>query len=193
MFLARRLTALAIPVALLASVSGCSVLQSPADAPLTGIAACALGHTWQVDLDDLAAQVLTELQQDGVAVTAVVATGEQSLDWATNSEVVLTTDYVLTITTEPAAGQVLTIVETHSGTATGAVYINGEVAIPRKWDGTGVSIETVADNNGTPVEEITITIPATSFDDAVGLELTCNGGELTIHPRGSALTQKWSS
>jgi hypothetical protein len=193
MFFRHRLIAVALPVALVTGLSGCSVLQSPADAPLTGIAACALGHTWKADLDDLAAQVLTELQNDGVAVTAVVATGEQSLEWGTNSQVVLTTDYVLTITTTPATGQVLTIVETHSGTATGAAYINGEVAIPRTWDGTGVSIETVADNNGAPVEEITISIPATTFDDAVGLELTCNGGELTIHPRGSSITQKWSS
>jgi hypothetical protein len=180
MFFRHRFIAVALPVALVTGLSGCSVLQSPADAPLTGLAACALGHTWQADLDDLAAQVLTELQNDGIAVTA-------------NSQVVLTTDYVLTITTTPATGQVLTIVETHSGTATGAAYINGEVAIPRTWDGTSVSVETVADNNGTPVDEITISIPATSFDDAVGLELTCNGGEMTIHPRGGSITQKWSS
>ncbi len=193
MFFRHRLITVALPVALVTGLSGCSVLQSPGDAPLTGIAACALGHTWKADLDDLAAQVRAELQESGVPVTAVEATGQQSLEWATDSQVVLTTDYVLTVTTAPAADQVLTIVETHAGTATGAAYINGEVAIPRKWDGTGVSTETVADNNGTAVEEITISIPATSFDDAVGLELTCNGGELTIHPRGSSITQKWSS
>jgi hypothetical protein len=188
MFFARRYSAAALAVALAGGLTGCSVLESSTDAPLTGIAACALGHTWQADLDDLAAQVLTQLQDAGVA-----ATGSQSLEWGTDSHVALTEDYVLTITTAPASGQVLTIVETHSGTATGAAYINGEVAIPRKWDGTSVSVETVADNNGAPVEEITISIPATSFDDAVGLELTCNGGEMTIHPRGSSITQKWSS
>ena len=34
--------------------------------------------------------------------------------------------------------------------------------------GTGVTIDTVADNNGTVVEDLPFAVPQTSFDDAVG-------------------------
>ena len=185
-------TVVAVTAAIALSLSGCSLLETPGEEPLTGLAACALGHSWQADLTDIAAQVLVILQEDGVPVTAVTAEGIQSLDWTLNSRVTLVTDYVVTVTITPAADQVLTIVETHSGTSTGAAFINGEVAIPRTWDGSGVTIDTIADNNGVPVEEITVEIPATSFDDAVGLELTCSGSEMTVHPRGSQVIQKWS-
>lgn len=190
---ARRGTALFLAVGFSTGLAGCSVLDAGgSEAPLSGIAACALGHTWTTDLADAAEKVSEVLLADQVPVTAVAAEGTQTLEWSQNQQVVLTSDFTLTITTAPAADQVLTIVETHSGTATGAAYINGEVAIPRKWDGTGVNIDTVAENNGTVLEELPFIIPQTSFDDAVGLELTCDGSTLTIHPRGQQVTQVWT-
>lgn len=193
MFHRQRAAAVALPVTLLFALSGCSLLTAPGPAPLTGTAACALGHTWTADLEDLSAQVLAQLQQSGVPATEVTATGELVLDWSVEGHVVLKNDYVLTIKATPAADQTLTVVQTHSGSATGAAYVNGEVAIPRKWDGSKVTVEAVADNNGTAVDPVPFGIPETSFDDAVGLELTCNGGELTTHPRGGKITQKWTS
>ena len=186
----RRASTLLLAVALLPSLSACSLLTtSEGQAPLTGIAMCALGHTWTTDLEDAAAQVKAALIAEQVPVTDVIATGTQTLEWSIEGRVVLTQDYAVTITTAPAADQVVTVVETHSGTATGAAYINGEVAIPRKWDGTGVNVDTVADNNGTILEDVPFAIPNTSFDDSVGLEITCEAQTLTIHPRGSDLTQ----
>jgi len=175
------------------ALTGCSLVTPPAAAPLTGVAACALGHTWKADLDDVSAQVLALLKQNGVPVTEVTATGSLTLDWSIEGRVALANDYVLTVKTAPAADQVLTVVQTHSGTATGAAYINGEVAIPRKWDDASVSIDAVADNNGAAVDDYGFTIPDTTFDDSVGLELTCAPGELTTHPRGTKITQKWTS
>lgn len=193
MFGNKRATAVALPAVLLFALSGCSLLTAPGPAPLTGTAACALGHTWKADLEDLSAQVLTILKQSGVPATEVTADGTLSLDWSVEGHVKLTEDYVLTIKTAPAADQVLTVVQTHSGAATGAAYVNGEVAIPRNWDTSAASVEVVADNNGTAVDDIGFTIPETTFDDSVGLELTCGSGALTTHPRGTGITQKWTS
>jgi hypothetical protein len=188
----RRASALALVALALPLLSGCSLLSSTADEqPLTGVALCALGNTWTIDLEDVAVQVQEALTADQIPVTAVTATGSQTLDWSLESQVLLTPDYTLTITTAPAADQVLTIKQTHSGTATGAVYINGAVAIPRKWDGTAVNITTVADNNGTTVEDLPFPVPQTSIDDSVGLEITCDADTLTVHPRGSSITQIW--
>ncbi|MDO7882371.1 hypothetical protein [Antiquaquibacter soli] len=188
----RRLAILAGSSALVLALSGCSLLESGSKEPLTGIAACALGHTWQLDFEDLSAKVLAELQKEGVPATAVTAAGTQTLEWDEQGRVVLTSDFDVTVTAAPAADQTITIVEHHDGTATGAAYINGEVAIPRKWDGTGQNIETTGDNNGTPLETIPWELPWVGIDDSVGLELTCDGESLTIHPRGERITQLWT-
>lgn len=189
---ARRGLAVLATALLVPALAGCSLIEPPnAEVELSGLAACALGHTWTTDLDDAAEKISAELTNDQIVVTSVVAEGTQTLEWSIEGHVVLTPDYTITITTAPAADQVITIVETHSGVATGAAYINGEVAIPRKWDNTGTHIDTVADNNGTILEELPFPIPTTTFDDGVGLELTCSGDTLSIHPRGAAITQIW--
>lgn len=192
---AQRFTALVIPAALIFTLGGCSLLTTGGDqAPLTGIAACALGHTWSLDTAALAEQVKTSLTKDGVAVQDVTVDGTQTMDWTVEGHVTLTSDYTMTITSVPAADQLLTVKTVHSGTTTGAAYINGEVAIPRKWNDGKFSIDVTADNTGTEVPrgEIPYAVPATDFDDSVGLELTCNGNELTTHPRGTTITQTWA-
>lgn len=190
---ARRVTSLALVAAVLPSLTGCAILgPDQEDAVLTGVAACALGHTWTADLTDAAAQVAESLTSDGVPVTSVLAEGSQTLEWDTRGHVTLSPDYTVTVTTSPAADQVLTLVETHSGQATGAAYINGDIAIPRKWDGAELSIDTVVQLNGEIVEEPPFDVPPTSFDDSVGLLLTCDGSTLTIQPRGDQIVQIWT-
>lgn len=189
----RRSAILAGSTAVVLALSGCALLDSEANSePLTGIAACALGHTWKLDFEDLAGKVAQELQRSGVPVTAVTAEGTQTLDWSLQGHVELTTDFDVIITATPAADQVITIVEHHEGTSTGAAYINGEVAIPRKWDGTGQNIDVSGDNNGTPLETIPWELPWVGIDDTVGLQLKCDGQTLTIHPRGEKITQVWT-
>lgn len=192
---ALRSTALVLPAALVFVLGGCSLLSTGGDQePLTGIAACALGHTWSLDTAALAEQVKTELTKDGVAVQDVTVDGTQILEWSVEGHVTLNTDYTLTVTSVPAADQLITVKSVHSGTTTGAAYINGEVAIPRKWNDGEFSIDISADNTGTELktDEIGYVVPATDFDDSVGLELTCNGDELTTHPRGTNITQTWA-
>lgn len=190
----RHAGALALTVVLVPTLAGCSVLglEEEKEQVLTGVAACALGHTWSLDLVDAAAQVTDVLTKDSIPVTSVVAEGTQTLEWSTQGRVVLTPDYTLTITTSPGADQVLTLVQTYSGEATGAAYINGDIAIPRKWDGTGVTVDTVVELNGAIVEELPFDVPPTSVDDSVGLLLTCSDSTLTIQPRGDQIVQTWT-
>lgn len=193
MFTARRATAIALPAVLLFSLGGCALVDPSGDGDvLTGTAACALGHTWELNIDDLAEQVKADLAGNGIAAETA-ASGSQTLEWSVEGHVDITSDYTITVTIA-GVEQVYTVEQKNSGTITGAAYINGEVAIPRKWDDADYTSETTADLSGTPVEvaDLSFTVPRTDFDDSVGLELTCNGKELTIHPRGSAITQTWT-
>jgi len=194
MFIARRTALFALPVLVVVGLSGCSLLQPQGTGvALTGSAACAQGHTWSLDTKDLAAQVLADLTKRKVAATKVDSSGTQTMDWATTGEMTITSNYTLTVTATPAAGQTLVATDVHSGTATGKAYVNSDVAIPRNWNAKSFSVATTFTLNDKAVPDpAPFTIATTDFDDTVGIELTCSGTTMTTHPRGSVITQKWT-
>lgn len=194
MFSTRRAGLIALPAVLLFGLSGCSLLDNSGTAePLSGVAACALGHTWTLDTADLAAQVLAELQKNHPEVTAATIDGTQTMTWNLDSTISLATDYSITVTANTATpDQPLTVVQTHEGESSGKSYINSDVGIPRNWKDT-----TELDTSVTPPlaadAALPFEIPRTDWDDSVGLELTCDAGVLTTHPRGAIVTQKWTT
>src|SRR5882757_2799555 len=143
MFTARRATIVALPALLAFALTGCSLLVAPdSDTTPTGIAACALGYTWNLDTKGLAPQVLTELQKRGVPATTVTAEGTQTLDWSIRGDVVVNSNYTLTVTASAAADQVTVATQTHKGKATAQAYIDAEVAIPRNWKNSTFKVDT---------------------------------------------------
>ena len=190
MFVSRK-AALALPAVLVLTLGGCALLEpAGTNVPLTGIAACALGHTWTQDFEGLKQQIIDSLGKNGIAATGVTFTGEQTMTWDEKSHMTLKGDYTIAVTTAEAEEKTLTVTEAHSGTASGAAYINGDVAIPRNWDNK-LGWDTTADLSGEALEAPPYGLPATTFDDAVGLILTCDGDTMTISPRGTKLTQTW--
>ena len=196
MLTARRAAIAALPALLVFGLTGCSLLVAKdADSTPTGVAACALGHTWELDTADLATQVLATLKRTVPTASDVKVDGTQSMAWDANGDIKITTDYTLTATVTPAADQVTTATQTHKGTASGKAYINAEVAIPRNWVDSDFTVTTKYVINGVEKAEKDpdpFVIEKTDFDDSVGVELTCDGTKLTTHPRGTQLTQTWS-
>ena len=192
MFTTQRVRIVALGAGLMLGLGGCALLEpAGSDEPLTAIESCALGNTWSLDVADLATQVQAEQGTQG-RNTEVVGDGSQTLAWDLNGDVELTSDYTLKATWTPAEGQVNVVTETHSGTSTGVAYISGEVAIPRDWDGSGLTVSSTATLNDAPLDPPPFALGVADIDDSVGLELTCDGTTMTIHPRGGVYTQKWT-
>lgn len=186
----RRTAVIAGALALVVGLSGCSLLEAGGgEEPLSGVAACALGHTWQLDTADMATKVKDDLQKDGLA-SEVTIDGTQTLDWNLQGHVVMTSDFLMTIVVPVTAEFTVTLDQTYSGSVDGAAYITSDVAIPRHWDDSKLTIETLV--NGSADEASPWRIPRVGFNDSVGLELTCDGDTLTIHPRGERSTQVWT-
>lgn len=189
----KRARILAVAAVVVAGLGGCALVEpNTSEEPLTGVAACALGKTWQLDTTVLAAQVQAELAANGVGAEVTVD-GTQSMQWDLDGAVVVDSNYTMTITSQPAADQTFVTTSVHSGKATGISYVNAEVAIPRDWDASGLTITNTGTVNDAPAEAIPYAIPVTDFDDKVGIELTCDGGTLTTHPRGGPITLTWTS
>lgn len=177
---------------LIATLSGCSLVAPAVDAEApSDVALCTMGHRWDLDTADLAAQVLTQLQDDHPDVTAVEANGTVTLDWDDDSTVELASDLSIVVTAGTAEEPVV-ITEHQKGTGGGKAHINAEIAIPRAWRN-DIEVETSAQKAGVELETVPFELPATVLDDSVGLELACDAGTLTIHPRGSAITQRWTT
>lgn len=187
---ARRSTAGALAILAAVGLAGCSLVEVAPPAPLTGIAKCALGNTWTLDTATLATAITAELLTRGVTATAVID-GGQTLNWDLDSHIVLDTDYTLTLTSGAEDNQTV-ITDKHSGKSTGIAYINAEVAIPRDWDATGLNVTTTATVKGVAAETVPYALVQTDIDDSVGVELTCDGGTMTTHQRGSDLTLTWT-
>ena len=186
----RRTAVIAGALALVVGLSGCSLLEAGGgEEPLSGVAACALGHTWQLDTADMATKVKDDLQKDGLA-SEVTIDGTQTLDWNLQGHVVMTSDFLMKIVVPVTAEFTVTLDQTYSGSVDGAAYITSDVAIPRHWDDSKLTIDTLV--NGSGDEESPWRIPRVGFNDSVGLELTCDGDTLTIHPRGERSTQVWT-
>lgn len=190
---ARRMIAFVLPATLLAALSGCALIEpAVTEEPPTALETCALGALWTLDLTTLQEQVTTVLTEEGVPVTAVDAQGTQTLDWTAKSDMTITTDYTLTVTAQPSPEQIIVITEIHGGSSSGKAYINGDVAIPRKWSGGDFAVEATATSNGEALETVPYTMPRLVVDDSVGLELTCADSTMTVHPRGSDITLTYS-
>jgi hypothetical protein len=189
----RRLAALSVSAAMMISVAGCAVLEpNTPEIPPTELELCAQGNSWNLDVSGVATELLATLQANGVAATEVKGAGTETFTWSELGDVAITSDYTMTILMPAADGQVLTVAHTVSGTATGKAYINGTVAIPRNWDSSAFEVAATADIGGVPQESVPFAIPQTSFDDKVGIELTCTGESMTTAPRGEPIIQAWS-
>ncbi|MCU1411987.1 MAG: hypothetical protein JWR04_2694 [Rhodoglobus sp.] len=186
----RRSTAGALAILAAVGLAGCSLVEVAPPAPLTGIAKCVLGNTWSLDTAALATAMQAELATRAITATAAID-GSQTLTWALDGKVALDTDYTLTLTSG-AEDNLTVVTDKHSGKATGIAYINAEVAIPRDWDATGLNVDTTATVKGVAAETLPYTLVQTDIDDSVGVELTCDGGTMTTHQRGSDLTLTWA-
>jgi len=187
----RLATGAAVGLLALASLSGCALVQTAPPAALTGVAACAQGKTWNLDVPALGTAVQAELATRNIVAT-VVAEGSQSLSWTVEGKIEMQTDYTLTITSGTPEAQTI-VVDKHTGPSTGIAYVNAEVAIPRNWDASDLEHTTTATVAGATPEELPYTLTNTDIDDSVGVELTCDGGTMTTHQRGSDLTLNWTS
>lgn len=191
MFSTQRTTSVVLSAAIVFGLGGCSLFEPQGtEVPLTGIAACAQGHTWNLDMAKLAEDVKANIAAQGAGVD-VATSGTQTMMWDTDGAVVIDSAYTLTMTSVPAEGQLQTVTTTHTGTATGASYIDENVAIPRDWDATGTIVKTVGDLNGAPLDPVPYSVLNADLDDSVGVELTCDGNALTTHPRGGGVVQAW--
>jgi hypothetical protein len=205
MFTKSAAAAVAIPALLLLALAGCAPgggggtgddggaeTNGPAPDAEGGAAACAPGHVWSADIDDMAEQLHQQYLDSGTPVTETTATGSQVLDWGADGAIQLDTDYTFTVVADLGEGLVMTMNQHHHGPTTGTLTIDGEVAVASDFDSSGYLVDNAIDINGT-ASEAPIDLPDEGWGEGVNLEIvSCDDTTLKTFATGGFVTQTWT-
>jgi hypothetical protein len=195
----RSIALLTVPALLVVALAACSGGGGGGGGTGTGtgttsLSDCVHGHTWNLDINDLAAQLLTKLQSSGAAsahFTNATGEGTQTLTWPASDHVTSDTNFTFTVTAAMDGGLTMTVKQTHSGPTSGTLKLTGSTAHATGWDASGYTVTNSIDINGT-----TANVPITLPSDELGTDMvvTCSGKTMTTHTTvaGSYATQKWT-
>jgi hypothetical protein len=173
------------------SPGSAAVPRSEHTAPMTA-AACLTGKDWALDVDDLAAQLVTEMQGRGLPVLAASGSGTQLLRFAEGGPAEYTTDLTLEITMEPSDGLTSTMRLHQSGTAHGDWSLtSGERIEFSDWE-SAVALELSLEVGGVVTPLPSADAPL-SGPDGAGMSVSCSEDRLETQADPSPYVQRWST
>ena len=146
---------------------------------------CAQGHTWALDVQDLADQMLAHLQAAGSPVVSAVGDGTQLLEWPDNDLVGMNTDMTFTMVSPLSDGLVLTFTQHQSGFSAGQLFFQSSagIATPAQWE-SDLTVTNTADINGTTTGDMPFDIPESGLGGVTEIYVDCQGDTLTLFPVG---------
>ena len=151
---------------------------------------CLTDRTWNLDLDDLVAQ-LSEQMSETVPVTEASATGTQSFEFSSDGSAVATIDSTFVLSVD-GDGLILTVTQTHSGAPTGNWSEAGEGTLAfDEWDETGYTITNQISMDGTEVS-MPLELPSSSWGGST-MSYECSGSELTTTVPENTYTYRWTT
>jgi hypothetical protein len=202
-------SAFVIPVLLLALMAACAVpstedreenenaSEEPAEPLPTGegsewigpdaeeVQQCAQGHTWALDVQDLADQMLAHLQAAGSPMVSAVGDGTELLEWPDTDIVGLNTDMTFTMVSPLSDGLTLTFTQRQAGLSAGQLLFqtSAGIATPVQWE-SDVTVTNTADINGTSTGDFPFDIPETGLGAVTEIYVDCQGDTLILFPVG---------
>jgi hypothetical protein len=155
--------------------------------------ACLIDRTWNVDVDDLAGQLLSEMQSLGSPATSVTGTGSMTIMFAEESLGNTVVDVTFTMLLPMDDGPTMTITQHQYGSGYGSWFWDGDapnLVVFEDWVG-DYEIDMTMAMEGVAVDS-PIDLP-TSAAGGTDMTVTCEGGLLTTNTEGSPFIQIWNA
>ena len=203
---ARRSTTLLVaPIVALFALAGCATTaagtpdgsEHEADSPAADSPAsdtgCLVDRTWQLDVEDMAAQLLTQMQSTGMPVVAVSGFGTHELQLAEEGLATNAVDVTFELTIAPADAPTSITQLRQFGSAYGDwawVAASDRVEFSN-WE-TDVAIEMTIEVGGVVTTLPTTALPQTDSSGS-DMSVTCAGERLETRPEGSPYVQRWNA
>jgi hypothetical protein len=154
---------------------------------------CLIDRTWNVDVDDLAGQVLRQMQSLGSPATSVTGSGSMTIMFAEESLVNTVVDLTFVMVLPMEDGPTMTVTQHQYGSGYGSWFWDGgtpDLVVFEDWVGE-YEIDMTMALEGVAVES-PIDLP-TSAAGGTDMTVTCVGDTLTTAPENSPFTQLWDA
>jgi hypothetical protein len=152
---------------------------------------CLIDRTWNVDVDDLAGQLLTQMQELGSPATSVTGTGSMTIMFAEETLVNTVVDLTFVMVLPMEDGPTMTVTQHQYGSGYGSWFWDGgtpNLVVFEDWEG-GYEVDMTMAMEGVSVEA-PIDLPS-SAAGGTDMVVTCAGDTLTTEPEGSPFIQRW--
>ena len=151
----------------------------------TEVQQCAQGHTWALDVQDLADQMLAHMQAAGSPIVSAVGDGTQLLEWPDTDIVGMNTDMTFTMVSPLSDGLTLTFTQRQFGLSAGQLLFlsSAGIATPVEWE-SDMTVTNTADINGTSTGDMPFEIPESGLGGVTEIYVDCQGDTLTLFPVG---------
>ncbi|HEU4807931.1 MAG TPA: hypothetical protein VFT01_06675 [Homoserinimonas sp.] len=154
---------------------------------------CLIDRTWNVDVDDLAGQMLTQMQALGSPATSVTGTGSMTIMFAEETLVNTVVDLTFVMVLPMEDGPTMTVTQHQYGSGYGSWFWDGgtpNLVVFEDWVGE-YEIDMTMAMEGVAVESA-IDLPS-SAAGGTDMTVTCIGDTLTTGPEGSPFIQIWDA
>jgi hypothetical protein len=146
-----------------------------------------LQGTWELDVDDLVAQLQETLIANGTPITTSVADGGATLS-VSGDEMIYDSDVTYTMSAD-ADGLPMVVAQTHQGVSNGLWAEEGGDLVFSEWENS-ITIITAITVGGVEAGEPTV-IPG-GIDNGVVMAVACDGDTLTTQPEESPYISTWA-
>ncbi len=199
--ISHRVNAFVISTVFIAALTGCA---DGGGSPLSGgissggtatghsDTACMSGKNWDLDVQDAANQLLTELQSHGSPATSSIGSGSQQLYFHEAGTMGSTTDLTFAVVAPLGNGLTMTLTQHQAGTANSDwVWIDDTNVIGFNDWISNYTVSNTVDINGTESQSAT-PLPSGGADGS-NMTVVCSGDSLTTSSVGSPFTMHWTA
>jgi hypothetical protein len=195
--------AIAVPVLLILALAGCGDDGSNPGAGGTpgagsstgtggdgGDASCLVGPTWNLDVNDVAAQLGDQLNGNGLSVQSSTADGTEEFTFNADGSVTTHIDVTYTITVAMDNDMAMTITQKHTGDPGGDFALAGSKVTFANWDSTGYHVSNKVSINGVSND---MEIPMDSADmGSAPMTIECTSAGITSTIEAAPFSWHWT-
>ncbi len=196
---ARRSTALLVaPILALFALAGCATTvpgasegpEPGADAPASDTG-CLVDKSWQLDVDDMAAQLFDQMTDQGAPIVAVNGFGTHELIFAEEGLATNAVDVTFEMTLAPPSAPTSVTQFRQFGSAYGDwAWTAGSDGLEfANWE-SDIAMEMTIEINGV-VTTLPSSDPPIADDTGASMSVTCSGDRLETRPDTSPFVQRW--
>jgi hypothetical protein len=150
-----------------------------------------VGPTWNLDLNDAAAQLGDLLSSKGLDVVSTTGDGVETFTFSPDGTVATHVDLTYEITVNMDSGLAMTITQQHKGDPGGDYALDGSTVTFANWDSSGYTATSQVSINGVHSD---MSVPMDNADmGSAPMTVECTSAGITSTIEGAPFSWHWTN